>query len=312
MDMAFYRYFWALIVGLVSFGLVSSVAANEPGELGSANSDPAQIDAQFPPGTIELNFDSHGSRMNGHMYLANGPGPHPTVLLLHGFPGNERNLDLAQAMRRTGWNVLFFHYRGAWGSEGTFSVANVIEDVASALSYLRDDQPRVDSERIAIVGHSLGGFATLMGAANDSEVRCAVALDFANMGTYGRIFASDPDAASEFAAYSDNLQMLSGLTGQAIVANSIENTQNWELANRVDALSGKSILVLAGGVGDAIDLDTIIMPVIEAMRTNQAIELDFHVMETDHSFSWKRIELAERVTNWLNSTCLNRYEMSGE
>ena len=39
------------------------------------------------------------------------------VLLLHGFPGNEKNLDLAQDLRADGFNVLFFHYRGAWGSE---------------------------------------------------------------------------------------------------------------------------------------------------------------------------------------------------
>ena len=32
--------------------------------------------------------------------IAAGAGPHPTMLLLHGLPGNERNLDLAQAARR--------------------------------------------------------------------------------------------------------------------------------------------------------------------------------------------------------------------
>jgi uncharacterized protein len=36
------------------------------------------------------------------------------VLLAH-----QRNLDLAHAMRRAGWNVVFFHYQGAWGSGGT-------------------------------------------------------------------------------------------------------------------------------------------------------------------------------------------------
>ena len=40
------------------------------------------------------------------IYIASGPGPHPTVLMLHGFPGNEKNLDLAYSFRRAGWNVL--------------------------------------------------------------------------------------------------------------------------------------------------------------------------------------------------------------
>ena len=39
---------------------------------------------------------SHGGLLNAFVYVASGPGPHPMVVLLHGFPGNERNLDLAQ------------------------------------------------------------------------------------------------------------------------------------------------------------------------------------------------------------------------
>jgi pimeloyl-ACP methyl ester carboxylesterase len=53
--------------------------------------------------------------LNAVLYIAAGEGPHPNVLLLHGLPGNEQNIDLAQSMRRAGWNVLTFHYRGSWG-----------------------------------------------------------------------------------------------------------------------------------------------------------------------------------------------------
>ena len=58
----------------------------------------------------------------GLFLLASGTQPHPTVILLHGFPGYEQNIDLAQSLRRDGWNVLAMHYRGAWGSQGTFSL----------------------------------------------------------------------------------------------------------------------------------------------------------------------------------------------
>ncbi len=39
-------------------------------------------------------------RSTAMAYIPAGAGPHPTVVLLHGLPGNEKNLDLAQAMRR--------------------------------------------------------------------------------------------------------------------------------------------------------------------------------------------------------------------
>jgi len=52
------------------------------------------------PTVRELTFPSFGHRMTGFSYLAAGAGPHPTILLLHGFPGNEKNLDVAQAKRQ--------------------------------------------------------------------------------------------------------------------------------------------------------------------------------------------------------------------
>src|SRR5262249_18384583 len=77
---------------------------------------------------------SHGDAMNAMVYLPAGQGPHPVVVLLHGFPGNEQNLDLAQAVRRAGWAVVTFHYRGSWGSAGTFTFDGAAADGAAALA----------------------------------------------------------------------------------------------------------------------------------------------------------------------------------
>ena len=85
--------------------------------------DPAPGDAN-PAAMAAVRIPSHGAMMNGVIYRAAGAGPHPTMLLLHGFPGNEQNLDLAQAVRRAGWTVLTLHYRGSWGSPGNFSFAH--------------------------------------------------------------------------------------------------------------------------------------------------------------------------------------------
>lgn len=52
------------------------------------------------------------------IYRAGGAGLHPTVLLSHGFPGIEKNFDLAQALRRIGFHVVLYHYSGSWGSDG--------------------------------------------------------------------------------------------------------------------------------------------------------------------------------------------------
>ena len=85
-------------------------------------SDPPFFDAEHPPRLFDALIPIEGEPVTLLLYEAQGPGPHPTALLLHGFPGFEKNLDLAQSIRRAGWNVVFFHYRGSWGSGGRWPV----------------------------------------------------------------------------------------------------------------------------------------------------------------------------------------------
>lgn len=80
-------------------------------------------------GSTELFIPSENSLLAGLIYKANGVQKHPSLLLLHGYPGNERNLDVAQVVRSHGWNVIYFYYRGSWGSQGKFSFKNCVEDL---------------------------------------------------------------------------------------------------------------------------------------------------------------------------------------
>src|SRR3984885_6774023 len=115
-----------------------------------------------PPSMKSFQIPSHGAFVNAFVYVDEGPGPHPAVVLLHGFPGNERNLGLAQEIRRAGWDVLYFDYRGSWGSPGDFSFTHAIEDTAAAIDYLRSAQMaqilRLDPARIGLISAAdMGG-----------------------------------------------------------------------------------------------------------------------------------------------------------
>jgi predicted alpha/beta-fold hydrolase len=51
-------------------------------------------DKDSPASSTELFIPSGNSLLAGVIYNANGLQKHPTLLLLHGYPGNERNLAL--------------------------------------------------------------------------------------------------------------------------------------------------------------------------------------------------------------------------
>src|SRR5258708_23565363 len=92
-------------------------------------------DPAYPATMAWPDIPSHGAKLYSVIYIASGAGPHPTVLMLHGFPGNEKNLDLAYSIRRAGWNVLVPFYRGAWGSGGKFSFTPALEAAYSTISF---------------------------------------------------------------------------------------------------------------------------------------------------------------------------------
>ena len=91
----------AFLLWLSAFAATPAIAQ----DASAAIIDPAP-DAAHPAAQDAFVLRGEGGAMNALMLLASGPGTHPTLLLLHGFPGNEQNLDLAQAARRDGWNVL--------------------------------------------------------------------------------------------------------------------------------------------------------------------------------------------------------------
>jgi pimeloyl-ACP methyl ester carboxylesterase len=266
-------------------------------------------DTAHPAGIVELSIPSHGARLPGHMYLASGAGPHPTLVLLHGFPGNEKNLDLAQALRRFGFNVLFFHYRGAWGAQGSYRLSQLPEDALAVLDWLREPQRarelRIDTSALGVLGHSLGGYTALAAAARDDELRCAIALSPANPGLWKAGLAQQgSDTRERLLPYADSLYMLRGFSGAALIED-LEGLAPEALDTTLMApgIGDTALLLVVGAEDDVTPAESMFEPVVAAYRAHGGIDLQARIISGDHSFSWSRMTLARTVLAWADDHC---------
>ncbi|WP_353064731.1 alpha/beta hydrolase family protein [Tunturibacter psychrotolerans] len=290
----------AAILG-ASFSATLPTAAQAPAAI---TTDPAH-DTTNPAGFETFQIPSHGALLNALAYIAPGPGPHPVVLLLHGFPGNEKNLDLAQAIRRAGWTVVYFDYRGSWGSPGNFSFTHSIEDTHSAIAYLRDPanakKLRADPSYIVLLGHSMGGFLARYVAAQDPSIKAVGLISAADMGV-DKMQSIKPEqqkaAISALAAglAAEGMAPLAGCTPEGLAKEVAANAAAWNVPALAPKLATRPILVITSDDGLAPSNDAF----VEALHKAGNQEVKTIHLATDHSYSDQRIALEEAILDGLD------------
>ena len=257
-------------------------------------------DKANPAATRSVSIPSHGVAINGLLYLASGAGPHPTVLLLHGFPGAEQNLDVAQAMRRAGWNVLTMHYRGAWGSAGAFSFSNSLEDTQAAVAFLRNPENatryRVDPSRIVLAGHSMGGFFAEKTAALDPAIAGVVLFSAWDIGASAASLTQEQKPGLA-AGWNSQLGALSGCTGESLVADMVSHAKGWGFNDDGVALKSRPILILTANDGFVKDAQNL----TERLRAAGATDITAEHIDTDHAYSDHRVALTASIVRWLGN-----------
>lgn len=251
-------------------------------------------DAAHPAKMTVLRIPSHGVFINGVIYQPSGPEPHPTLVICHGLPGNEKNLDLAQAVRRAGWNAVTFNYRGSWGSPGVFRFAQNLEDADAVLAFLRDPTTAtklgVDARRMVLAGHSMGGWVTAHTASHDKGLIGAILISAADMGHAGQGPMEQLEALT-----ADNMESLAGVTAKSMAEELKRNAEKFRLENAASGLVKIPLLALTSDDGLAPDTGAL----VSAIEAKGGRKVNVQHVATDHSWSDHRIALQSAVIAWL-------------
>ena len=252
-------------------------------------------DKGSPAGSTELFIPSANSLLAGLIYRANGVQKHPTLLLLHGYPGNERNLDIAQVVRAQGWNVIYFDYRGSWGSQGKFSFKNCVEDVVNVVAFCKkyQDSLKIDTSKIVLFGHSMGGWICLKALQQLPAIKKGFALSTWDIPQqYKRVLSEkemldlseNPDLSSKYFVLDASLKELFDPV--------FKQPGYFNLANDSNGLANKQIIML--------DEHERNKHIAEALKVANKSYFDYAVWHTDHSFTNKRVSLINKILVFLD------------
>src|SRR2546430_8057025 len=128
----------------------------------------------------DVTFRSGDDTCAAWLYTPAGDGPHPIVVLAHGF-GAVREARLwayAERFAAAGMAALVFDYRHFGASAGTprqlLDVPSQLEDWAAAVAYARS-LDGVDPDRIALWGTSFSRGHVVATAADDGRAAAGLA-----------------------------------------------------------------------------------------------------------------------------------------
>lgn len=282
-----------------------SAEADRPARFDPVAEDPPVRDETKAADLVPIVIERGGPRLLGQVFVAPGSGPHPTVILLHGFPGHETNHDLARVLQRGGWNAVVVHYRGSWGSGGGYSFAGALEDADRTVAFVREAgnaaRLRVDPDRIALAGHSFGGFVALSLAADDPTIRGAASIAGFDMGGHARAMARDEGLrAATVTAFEEAMPPLRGATAEGLVEEMAAHAREWSLTGLVPRLSDRPVLLVAGGrdaVAPPVDHHR---PLVNRFRAVGDAPTTDVTLRADHDFSSARVALARHLLAWLS------------
>lgn len=234
-------------------------------------------------------------------------GKVPAVLICSGLNGDKVGrfrayVKIASLLAQRGVASFRFDYRGCGDSEGDFSQVTVrtqIEDVLAAFQILKNN-PRVNTERLGILGRSFGGLIGIQCAAKVQAFRslCLWAPVFNGepwhslwqLGTQGKLTPQE---------YENAMSVNGHLANMALWLELFET----DTAAALETLSHVPMLHIHGEKDQRVEISHA-DKYSHARKNSTAISKFIRLPESDHEFNngWEREEAFDATVEWFRQT----------
>lgn len=247
-------------------------------------------DVEYPAFNKELLLEIQGDTVAGYAFLAKSLTPKETVILISGYPGNDNNFDLAQAIRRGGKNVVHFNHRGAWGSQGKYYYSSCLEDVSELIAYLNQEEVaeslRIAPNQFILLGRSYGGGIALITGSQNEAVKKIIAISSTNYGEIMKRYTNLEDLQG-FKRYMKK-QVMINTNIDVFLQELLDKQETFNVLTYQEDLKHKQVLIIEDS---SKNQDWI----------KQIEHAESVLLESDHNFIDKRIQLTNLIVDWIGA-----------
>ena len=205
-----------------------------------------------------LVFKSEGSTIYGQVLVPSTKfaGPRPCAIFCHGFAGFTRWDDVAHDLCRSGIAVVIPHHRGAWGSEGEYTVTGCIKDAENLAQWAMGAEAAakygLDGKAVYLVGHSMGGNSVVNAAVSLPGVRGVALVAPCDIGYMAQNMSRDE--LKRFLV-GEGMSALRRVSDDSIVDDIIAHAAEMRFERAAKALDGKKVFLAAAEYDRTVPTD---------------------------------------------------------
>jgi uncharacterized protein len=274
----------------------------------AATTDAAAQAAAADSFTTTVEFPVQGVTLRARIHVAQGPGPHPTIVEVKGF--QQADGVVAPYAPAEGMNGVSLDFRGQNASEGRYSPEYTPTDLAGLVALLRTERARrewrVDPARLVVVGSSAGTLAALTTLGTDPGVSCGGAMVPFNWGVVGVMARGDTGIRRQFDGVAARVNPERLRVEPDMVQRVIDHADAINTRTAATRLGGKVVFLIGAQRDDTAPLMLHFQPLVAAARAAGARLVRDTIMDDTHNLTDTWRAALGTLYRWIGSDCLGR------